>query len=73
MSLHEQKIRDGVAPFLEDGERVLAAMIAGVKRLALGYTITLTVRGIAITLEANAASRARGFADPFERVTARRS
>jgi hypothetical protein len=149
MSRHERKIKDGAARFLEDGEEVLAAVIAaprgstqqaagsmqlgsaqrarahgaaelvdlrleapmavaltqrrlltlrigtpiglgigghvkelmsavpigdvdsiGVKRLALGYTITLTVRGVAITLEANAASRARAFADTFERVTA---
>jgi hypothetical protein len=41
-----------------------------VKRLALGYTITLTVQGVAITLEANAAVRARAFADTFERATA---
>jgi hypothetical protein len=42
----------------------------GVKRLAVGYPITLTVRFIAITLEANAASRAGAFANAFERVTA---
>jgi hypothetical protein len=44
----------------------------GVKRLAVGYPITLTVRFIAITLEANAASRAGAFANTFERVTATR-
>jgi hypothetical protein len=44
----------------------------GVKRLALGYPITLTVRFIAITLEANAASGAGAFANGFERVTATR-
>jgi hypothetical protein len=40
----------------------------GVKRLALGYTITLTVRGVAITLEANAASGTKRFADAFDRT-----
>jgi hypothetical protein len=147
MSRHEQKIKDGVARFLQDGEQVLAAVIAAprgstqqaagsmqlgsaqrahahgaaelvdlrleapmavaitqrrlltlkigtpiglgiggkvkelmsavaigdvdsiaVQRLALGYTITLTVRGIAIKLEANAASGAKAFAETFDRV-----
>jgi hypothetical protein len=151
MSRHEQKIKDGVARFLQDGEQVLAAVIAaprgstqqaagsmqlgsaqrahahgpaelvdlrleapmavaitqrrlltlkigtpiglgiggkvkelmsavpigdvdsiGVQRLALGYTIQLTVRGIDIRLEANAAARARAAADSFERATASR-
>jgi hypothetical protein len=151
MSRHEQKIKDGAARFLENGEQVLAAVIAApcgctqqaagsmrlgsaqrarahgaaelvdlrldapmalaltqrrplrlrigtpiglgiggkakghisavpigdidsiaVKRLALGYTITLTVRGVAIKLEANAASRARAFANTFEPVTVTR-
>jgi hypothetical protein len=44
-----------------------------VTRLALGYTITLTVRGVAIKLEANAASGARAFAGAFERATAARA
>jgi hypothetical protein len=39
-----------------------------VKRLALGYTITLTVRGDVIALETNAASRAKAFAEAFERA-----
>jgi hypothetical protein len=39
-----------------------------VRRLALGYTITLTVRGIEIRLEANAASGARAFAATFDRA-----
>jgi hypothetical protein len=43
------------------------------KRLALGYTIMLTVRGVAIKLEANAASRARAVAHTFERATASHS
>jgi hypothetical protein len=147
MSRHERKIKDGAARFLEDGEQVLAAVIAaprgstqqaagsmhlgsaqrarahgaaelvdlrleapmavaltqrrlltlkigtpiglgiggsvkelmsavpighidsiGVKRLALGYTITLTVRDVAITLEANNASGAKRFADAFGRT-----
>jgi hypothetical protein len=151
MPRHEHKIKAGAAPFLEDGEQVLAAVIAAprgftqqaagsmqlgsaqrarahgaaelvdlrleapmavaitqrrlltlrigtpiglgiggkvkelmsavpigdvdsiaVKRLALGYTITLTVCGVAITLEANAAARARAFASTFERATATR-
>ena len=39
-----------------------------VKRLALGYTITLAVRGVTIKLEANAATGARAFAEAFERA-----
>lgn len=151
MAHYEQKIKDGAARFLEDGEEVLAAVIAAprgytqqaagsihlgsaqrgraqwaaeqvelrleapmavaitrrrlmtlkistpiglgiggtvkelmsavpigdvdsvvVRRVALGYTITLTVRGVAIKLEANAASGVRAFADAFERATAAR-
>jgi hypothetical protein len=150
MSRHERKLKDGAARFLEDGETVLAAVIAAprgstqqaagsmhlgsaqraraheaaeladlrleapmavaltqrrlltlrigtpiglgigggvkelmsavpigdvgsvdVKRLALGYTITLTVRGVEIKLEANAASRARALAEAFEQATDR--
>jgi hypothetical protein len=40
-----------------------------VKRLALGYTILVTVRGTAFKLEANAASGAKGFAEKFERAS----
>jgi hypothetical protein len=140
MSRYERKVKDGAARFLEDGEQVLAAVIAAprgytqqaagsihlgsaqrgrahgaaaqvelrleapmalaitqrrlmtlkigtplglgiggkvkelmsavpiedvdsivVKRLVLGYTITLTVRGVVIKLEANAASGAKAF------------
>jgi hypothetical protein len=147
MSRYEQKVKDGVARLLEDGEQVLAAVIAGprdsmqqaarlmqlgsaksgrvrgaaeqvdlrleapmavaltqwrllalkigaptglgvggrvkallsavpiaevdsivVKRLALGYTITLTVRGVAIKLEANAASGAKSLAHAFDQA-----
>ena len=39
-----------------------------VKRLALGYTIALTVRGSRFALEANAASNAPALAEAFERV-----
>jgi hypothetical protein len=39
-----------------------------VKRLALGYTITVTVSGVAFKLEANAASGAKAFAETFERA-----
>jgi hypothetical protein len=39
-----------------------------VKRMALGYMITLTIRGVEIRLEANAASGARTFAAAFERA-----
>lgn len=39
-----------------------------VKRLALGHTITLTVRGVPISLEANAAPGAKTFAATFERA-----
>ena len=140
MSRCERKVKDGAARFLEDGEQVLAAVIAAprgyttqaagsmhlgsaqrgrahgaaaevelrleapmalaitqrrlmtlkigtplglgiggkvkelmsavpiedvdsivVKRLVLGYTITVTVRGVGIKLEANAASGAKAF------------
>jgi hypothetical protein len=44
-----------------------------VKRLALGYTIMLTVRGAGIKLEANAASGARGLAETFDRTRAVRA
>jgi hypothetical protein len=37
-----------------------------VKRLALGYTITVTVRGVAFKLEANAASGAKAFGEAFD-------
>jgi hypothetical protein len=39
-----------------------------VKRLALGYTIALTVRGSTFKLEANAASGAPALAEAFEQV-----
>jgi hypothetical protein len=41
-----------------------------VKRLALGYTIALTVRGSTFKLEANAASNARALAEAFDRLRA---
>ena len=41
-----------------------------VKRLALGYTITLTVRDVPIRFEANAASGAKAFAEAFARARA---
>jgi len=41
-----------------------------VKRLLLGKTITLTVRGVAIKLEANAAAGANELADAFRRAKA---
>jgi hypothetical protein len=147
MSRYEQKIKDGARPFLEDGEEVLAAVVAAprgytqaaagslqlgahqqgratdaaagaglvlrapmalaltsrrlmtlnvgtplglglggkvkgllsavpieavdkitVRRLALGYTIQVTVRGTEFKLEANAASGAKSLADAFERA-----
>jgi hypothetical protein len=147
MSRYEQKIKRGAARFLEDGEDVLAAVIAAprgytqqaagsihlgsaqrdrahgaaaqvdlrleapmalaitqrrlltlnigtplglgiggrvkelmsavsiedvdaieVKRLALGYTITVAVLGVAFKLEANAASGARAFGEAFDRT-----
>jgi hypothetical protein len=147
MSRYEQRIKDGATRFLEDGEEVLAAVIAAprgytqaaagsihlgagqqgrataaaadaglvlrapmalaltqqrlltlnigtpiglgiggkvkelmsavpiddvdaieVKRLALGYTITVTVRGAAFKLEANAASGAKALAEAFARI-----
>jgi hypothetical protein len=151
MLRHEQKIKDGAARFLEDGEQVLAAVIAAprgstrqaagsmqlgsaqrarahgaaelvdlrlgepmglalphrrlltlrigtpigvgnggkakwltsavpisdidsidVNRLAPGSPITLAARSVAIKLEANAASRARTFANTFGPVTVTR-
>jgi hypothetical protein len=124
MSRHEQKIKDGVARFLQDGEHVLAAVIAAprgstrqatgwmqlgspqrgrahgaaeqvdlrhriggqvrkllsavpigdvdaivVPRLAMRYKITVTVRGIPIRLEANAASGAMAFAKALTGTT----
>jgi hypothetical protein len=39
-----------------------------VKRLALGYTITVTVRGVAFKLEATAASGAKRFDEAFDRA-----
>ena len=44
-----------------------------VKRLALGFTIALTVRGSTFKLEANAASGAPAMAEAFERVRAVRA
>ena len=41
-----------------------------VKRLLLGKTVTLTVRGVAIKLEANAAAGAKELADAFRRAKA---
>jgi hypothetical protein len=41
-----------------------------VNRLAMGKTITLTVRGTPFTLEANAAADANGLADALERAKA---
>jgi hypothetical protein len=41
-----------------------------VKRLALGYTIALTVRGSTFKLEANAAANARALAEAFDRLRA---
>ena len=41
-----------------------------VKRLAVGYTIALTVRGSTFKLEANAASGASALAEAFEQVRA---
>jgi hypothetical protein len=147
MSRYERKVKDGAQPFLEDGEEVLAAVIAAprgymqtmagsirlgahqqgqhgaaaadaglrleapmalaltqrrlmtlnvgtpiglgiggkvkrplsavpiedvdsivVKRVAIGFTITLTVRGVAFKLEANAASGAKRFAETVGRA-----
>ena len=44
-----------------------------VKRLAIGYTITVTVRGVAFKLEANAASGARALAETFDRARSARA
>jgi hypothetical protein len=41
-----------------------------VKRLLIGKTITITVRGAPITLEANALADAKGLAESFYRAKA---
>lgn len=41
-----------------------------VKRLALGKVVTLTVRGVPVKLEANAAADAKGLVEAFERAKA---
>jgi hypothetical protein len=41
-----------------------------VKRLAIGKTVTITVRGVPFMLEVNAAANAKGVADAVERAKA---
>jgi len=59
------KFKRGSQPFLPDGEEVIAAT-----RLLLGKVVTVTVRGVPVTLEANAAANVSGLIDAFNRASA---
>jgi phosphatidate phosphatase APP1 len=75
MSKQEQKVKEGIAPMLGEGEEVLAAMIARprgwtqthAKRLLARKVVKLRVRGgDEIKLEVNAAADVKGLIAAFE-------
>jgi hypothetical protein len=54
----------------DPGSTGLAGGLTTIKRLLLGKTVTLTIRGAPIKLEANAAAGAGALAEAFSRAKA---